>query len=254
MITNNRKEIEILRRGGKILAETLGLASGLIKPGVSAAVLNEAAEKHIKKRGGRPSFKNYSAGGEFPPFPAALCVSVNDEVVHGIPHKNKILREGDIVGLDLGVEYQGLYTDAAITVAVGKIARQDQKLIHAAQDSLNAALAVVKPGAHVGDIGFAIDNRAKQDNFSVVRELVGHGVGKSVHEDPEIPCFGQKNTGPELRVGMVLAIEPMVNAGKWKVSFGEDGWTVKTLDRSRSAHFEHTILVTDGGCEILTQK
>jgi methionyl aminopeptidase len=253
MITNDPKQIELLRKSGRILAETLQLVAQKVAAGVSAYELDRLAEEHIRKQGGIPAFKNYRSRKNDPPYPATLCVSVNDEVVHGIPTKDKILREGDIVGLDLGVSYQGYFTDAAITVPVGRISTKDKKLIETAEQSLKNALAEVKPGNTTGDLGHAMETQAAKSGFQVVRELVGHGVGLSVHEDPEIPCFGRPGTGSKLKAGMVLAIEPMVNEKEWPVVFADDKWTVLTLDGGHSAHFEHTILVTDQGCEILTK-
>jgi methionyl aminopeptidase len=252
MITKNPEEINNLREGGRILATVLSLVASKVKPGISAAELDELADKEIVKAGGRPSFKNYRSQFDGPAFPAALCVSVNDEVVHGIPHTDKILEEGDIVGLDIGMEYKGLYTDTAITVPVGKVEQKDLLLIKAAAESLDAGLAQVKPGNYTGDIGHAIESVAKSYKFQVVRELVGHGVGNAVHEEPEVPCFGKPKTGTKLIEGMVLAIEPMVNQGTWKINFADDKWTIITEDGSWSAHKEHTILVTKDGCEILT--
>jgi methionyl aminopeptidase len=252
MITQDPKEIEILRQGGQILAGVLELVAGQVKPGVSAFDLDQLAESEIKKRGAVPSFKNYRAVDGDPPFPGSLCVSVNDEVVHGIPGKDKILKDGDIVGLDLGVQFQGLFTDAAVTVPVGRVDEKYLTLIKATRESLEAGLAAVKSGNYTGDVGFAIESAAKKYGFQVVRELVGHGVGKAVHEEPEIPCFGTEKTGTKLLIGMVIAVEPMVNEGGWKVYFTQDHWTIKTLDRGRSAHIEHTVLITDNGCEILT--
>jgi methionyl aminopeptidase len=252
MITHDPKEIEILKQGGKILADVLQLVVKQAVPGARAADLDALAEKEIRARGGVPSFKNYRAQAGDPTFPSSLCVSVNDEVVHGIPHKDKILKDGDIVGLDLGVQYEGLFTDAAITVPVGKVSEKYLKLIEAAKESLKAGLAQVKPGNFTGDVGSAIEAKVKSYGFEVVRELVGHGVGKAVHENPEVPCFGKPKSGSKILKGMVLAIEPMVNEGTWKVIFSEDNWTIKTQDHSRSAHWEHTILVTDSGFEILT--
>lgn len=252
MITNDPKEIEILRKSGRILAEVLDFVSKKALPGVSAAELNSLAESEIQKRGARPSFKNYKAHSQGPVFPASLCVSINNEVVHGIPHARKILKEGDIVGLDLGVEYQGYFTDAAVTIPVGTVDDQLKTLIATTKTCLDNALQKARAGNYIGDIGHVIESTAKQAGFSVVKELVGHGVGKSVHEEPEVPCFGKPKTGQKLLAGMVLAIEPMVNQGNWKVVFDPDGWTVKTADGGHSAHFEHTIIVTDKGCEILT--
>ncbi len=252
MITNDPEKIELLRRSGKILAEVLQFVSEKVKPGISAAELDELAEREIKKRGARASFKNYQSQVQKTPFPGSICVSVNDEVVHGIPRPDKILVAGDIVGLDLGVECQGYYTDAAITVPVGPIDSKLKTLVATAQACLIGGLREVKAGNYIGDIGHAIEKVAHAAGLQVVRELVGHGVGSSVHEDPEIPCFGKPKTGPKLVAGMVLAIEPMVNEGHWKVVFDSDGWTVRTADGGYSAHFEHTVLVTKSGCEILT--
>ncbi len=253
MITKDPKEIEILREGGKILATVLNMVASKVAPGVSAAELDALAEKEILKMGGIPSFKNYRSQPGDPAFPATLCVSVNNEVVHGIPAKEKILKQGDIVGLDLGVEYKGLFTDSAVTVPVGKVTEKYLKLIQAADECLSAALSQVKPGNFTGDIGNITEKTAKQYGFQVVRELVGHGVGKAVHEEPEVPCFGKKGTGTKIVEGMVLAIEPMVNEGGWKINFAPDNWTIITEDGGRSAHMEHTILVTSEGFEILTQ-
>jgi methionyl aminopeptidase len=252
MITKDPEQIKLLRQSGKILAQTLNLVASKVAPGVSAHSLDKLAEDNIRKSGGIPAFKNYKARKDDPAFPASLCVSVNDEVVHGIPTKEKILQEGDIVGLDLGVNFQGMFTDAAITVAVGRVLPKYLELIACTKKSLQYALDKVKPGATTGDLGNAMESRAKLCNFQVVRELVGHGVGLSVHEDPEIPCFGRKGSGIKLAAGMVLAIEPMVNEKGWEIAFAADRWTVLTLDGGRSAHFEHTILVTDNGYEILT--
>lgn len=253
MITTDPQEIALLRTSGKILAETLTLVAAQVTAGVSAWELDRLAEENIVKSGGVPAFKNYRARKGDPAYPASLCVSVNDEVVHGIPTKDKILKEGDIVGLDLGVNYQGYFTDAAITVPVGKVSERNLKLIKSARTALEKALDVTRAGAKTGDLGSQMESEAKSHGFTVVRELVGHGVGKSVHEDPEIPCFGTAGTGTVLRKGLVIAIEPMVNEKDWQVAFAADKWTVLTLDGGRSAHFEHTVLVTEEGCEILTQ-
>ncbi|MBI2356290.1 MAG: type I methionyl aminopeptidase [Candidatus Doudnabacteria bacterium] len=252
MITSDPGEIKLLRTSGKVLAEVLQLVAGKVKPGISAAELDKLARQEILKRGAVPSFKNYKSHPQGTAFPASLCVSINNEVVHGIPREDKIFKEGDIVGLDLGVNFENYFTDAAITVPVGRVEAKYLNLINTARNCLNNALKVVSLGNFIGDIGHAIESTAKQQGFSVVRELVGHGVGKSVHEDPEIPCFGKPKTGPQLVLGMVLAIEPMVNEGGWKVIFDKDGWTVKTADGGYSAHFEHTVIVTDKGCEIFT--
>lgn len=249
MITSNPKEIEKLKTSGKILATVLNMVAKKAVAGVSAAQLNKLAEDEIAKAGGKPSFKGYGK----PAFPAGLCVSINDEVVHGVPAKEKVLKEGDIVGLDLGVDYQGFFTDMAITVPVGKVDTETQKLIDATKESLAAGLAQVKAGQFTGDIGHAMDNVAKKYQFQSVRDLVGHGVGRAVHESPEVPGFGKPKTGTKLVAGMVLAIEPMVNVGSFEIKFMPDKWTVKTEDGSRSAHMEHTIIVTETGFDLITQ-
>jgi methionyl aminopeptidase len=253
MTIKDNKQLETLRQSGQILARTLALVASKVAPGVSAYDLDQMAEKEIKGSGATPSFKNYKPSPSDSPFPSSLCVSINNEIVHGIPKKTKILRNGDLVKLDLGVEYRGLYTDAAITVPVGKVDKKLLNLMDVTKLSLDNALKVVKPGNFIGNIGHAIESTAKYYGFQVVRELVGHGVGASVHEEPEIPCFGLPGTGPQIKEGMVLAIEPMVNMGKWKIDFDKDGWTVKTADGQASAHFEHTVYVTKNGCEIITQ-
>lgn len=253
MITKDPNEISVLRAGGKILAEVLQMVAKQAIAGASAFDLDKLAEDEIRKAGGVPAFKNYRSQPGDPPFPASLCVSVNDEVVHGIPTEDKILKTGDIVGLDLGVQYQGLFTDAAVTVTVGQVDQASRKLIEAATVSLDKAIAAIAPGKTTGDVGAIIESTVKAYGFSVVRELVGHGVGKAVHEEPEIPCFGKAGTGTKFVEGMVIAVEPMVNAGGWKIVFAEDNWTIKTLDATRSAHMEHTLLVTKTGCEVLTR-
>lgn len=253
MITKDPKEIESLRKGGRILAEVLALVVNQAKAGISAYDLDVVAESEIKRRGAKPSFKNYKSQASDTPFPSSLCVSINDEVVHGIARRDKILKSGDVVGLDLGVEYNQLFVDGATTIAIGEVDPKITKLIQAAKQALSNALAVVKAGVHTGDIGFAIEETAKAHGFAVVRELVGHGVGKAVHEDPEIPCFGQKGEGVGLVEGQVIAIEPMLVTENWKIKFAPDGWTVETVDGGIAAHEEHTILVTKTGCEVLTR-
>lgn len=252
MITSDFKEIELLRQSGKILATVLNLVASKATVGISAFELDQLAESEIKKLGGQPSFKNYRAVEGDPQYPASLCVSVDDEVVHGIPRKDKILKNGDIVGLDLGVEYKGFFTDAAVTVPVGKVNKKYINLITAANESLKAGLAQIKAGNFTGDVGYAIESTAKEYGFQVVRELVGHGVGQAIHEEPEVPCFGDSHTGTKLVTGMVLAIEPMINEKGWKVYFTDDNWTIKTRDGGWSAHAEHTVLVTESGYEVLT--
>ena len=245
-----REEIEIIAEGGKILHEILLKTAELVRPGVSTWELNEFAESEIQKAGGRPSFKFY--GSKKNPFPAGLCTSINNVVVHGIPEKNALLKEGDIIGLDIGMEYKELYTDTALTVPVGKISDTAKKLIESTSKSLNAAIKQAKPGNRIGDISFAIQSTAEAAGFSVVRDLVGHGVGYDVHEDPSVPCYGKKGTGPVLKEGMVLAIEPMLCEHEYFLDFAPDGWTITTKDHGLSAHFEHTIAITSYGARILT--
>ena len=253
MITHDKKIIEILREGGKILAQTLSTISLAAKPGISAFELNRMAEQELKKAGALPSFLNYSPSKGTPKFPSSICVSLNDEVVHGIATKEKILQDGDIVGLDLGVKYRGFFTDAAVTVAVGNVSKNKIKLINATKDALESAILAVRPAATIGDISYATQATAEEAGFDVIRDLVGHGVGAAVHEPPDVPCFGEPNSGPELVEGMVLAIEPMLTAGSHRIVLANDRWTILTADKSPSAHFEHTVIVTKNGCEILTK-
>lgn len=249
-LIKTQEEINTIAEGGKILHEILLQTADLVKPGISTWKLNEFAEKAIFEAGGRPSFKNY--GDPKNPFPAGLCTSINDVVVHGIPTKTTILKPGDIIGLDIGMEYKNLFTDTAITVPVGEVSQIAKLLIETTKKSLNQAIKQAKPGNKIGDISNAIQSAAEKAGFSVVRDLVGHGVGYDVHEDPAIPCFGKKGIGQTLKAGMVLAIEPMLCEKDYFVTFDKDGWTIRTKDRGLSAHFEHTIAITDYGARILT--
>lgn len=247
------KEIALLREGGKRLAYILAQVSAEVRPGVSSRVLNDLAEKLMREGGDTPAFLGYSPTGAKRPFPAALCVSVNDEVVHGIPNEEeKILKEGDTVTLDAGLIHQGLFTDSAITVGVGKIDGRAQKLLETTQKALTVGIKAVRAGATTGDIGFAIETFVKPFGYGIVRELAGHGVGYAVHEEPFVPNFGKKGEGTVLKAGMVIAIEPMLNEGGAGVKLAKDGYTYRTKDGSRSAHFEHTVVVTENGCDILT--
>ena len=248
--TKTPQEIKVINEGGKILREILHRAADLAKPGISTLEINDFAESNIIKAGGRPSFIGY--GSRHNPFKHGLCTSINDAVVHGIPSKDDILQEGDILGLDIGMEYKGLFTDTAITVPVGKVSPVAQTLIDVTKEALAAALEQVKAGNHIGDIGHAIQTTVESAGFSVVRDLVGHGVGYAVHEDPAVPCYGKPGKGIELVENMVLAIEPMVCQLRPKVFFDTDGWTIRTHDGALAAHFEHTIAVTKDGVKILT--
>jgi len=237
-----------MRRAGQVVREVLELVRGLVKPGATTLDLEMAAEARTKELGAKPAFKGYKG------FPCVLCTSVNSEVVHGIPSPKRVLREGDIVSLDFGAVIDGYYGDAAITVPVGeKIDPKTTRLVKVTEASLNAAVAVVRPGATLGDVGFAVQQVVEAEGFSVVRDFVGHGIGVHMHEDPQVPNFGVPGRGMKLRVGMVLAIEPMVNAGKADVVVLGDGWTAVTADGSMSAHFEHSVAVTATGARVLTE-
>lgn len=245
-----KAEIELIAEGGKILHDILLRTAAIVEPGITTYRLNEFAEKEIEKAGGRPSFKNY--GSKKNPFPFGLCTSVNNQVVHGMPSKFNILKQGDIISLDIGMEYKKLYTDTAITVPVGRIDSKAKKIIEVTKKSLDMAIKQVKPGNRIGDIAWATQKTAEDEGFSVVRDLGGHGVGYDVHEDPYVPCYGKPHTGPKLEMGMVLAIEPMLCEGEYFLEYEADGWTISTKDGGLSAHFEHTIAVTDYGCRVLT--
>ncbi len=243
------EEIELIAEGGKLLRSILNDVAKLVKPGVTTKDLSDFANKEIRKVGGVPSFIGY--GEKRNPFPAAICTSVNDVVVHGIPGK-EVLAEGDIVGLDIGMIYKNLFTDTAITVAVGSVDEKKQKLINTTKRALEIGIQQAVIGNKTGDIGHAVQTFAEKEGFSVVRDLVGHGVGYSVHEDPQVPNYGKKGTGAKLVEGMVIAIEPMLCTGTYHVYFESDGWTIRTEDGGLSAHFEHTIAITRKGPRILT--
>ncbi len=248
-----KEEIAVLREGGRRLAEILRKLEAEVWPGQTSAELNLLAEKLVKEGGDQSAFLNYKLAGAKRPFPASLCVSVNDEIVHGIPNETpKILKEGDIVSLDLGLIHKGLFTDMAITVAVGKIDASAEKLLEVTKGALAKGIASARGGGRVGHISSAIERFVKPFGYGIVRELAGHGVGYKVHEDPFVPNFGNKNTGPILKPGMVLAIEPMLNLGVKETVLSADGYTYKTADGKRSAHFEKTIVITEGEAEILT--
>jgi len=251
-ILKNIEDINKLREGGKILASVLREAASRALPGAKTTELDKLAEKIIKEAGGRPSFKNYKTADDKIPYPASLCVSINEEVVHGIPGE-RVLKDGDIVSLDLGMEYKGFYTDSAVTVSVGEASEQAKKLIETTKESLNLGIMAVKNGAFTGDIGYAIQSFAEKNGFNVVRKLVGHGLGRKVHETPEVPNFGAKGKGEILREGEVIAIEPMITAGRHDIYLDKNWWTWKTKDGSLSAHFEHTVIVTKNGAEIITK-
>jgi methionyl aminopeptidase len=241
-------EIVAMRESGRMLATVLQKLKHELQPGMSTMDLSKIAEKELAELGGEPAFKGYQG------FPEVLCVSVNDEIVHGIPKADKIIKDGDIVSLDFGVKYKGMITDAAISVIAGKPKQQGHtRLVERTKQSLDAGIGAVHDGVRTGDIGAAIEGYLKQYKYGIVRDLVGHGVGHEVHEDPNIPNYGRPNTGPWLEAGMTIAIEPMVTLGTEKVYIADDHWTVLTADHTWSAHFEHTILITQDGAEILTK-
>lgn len=240
------REIELMREAGKILAKTHEELEKALKPGMTTLDIDRLGEEIIRSYGCIPSFKNYNG------YPASICVSVNDEVVHGIPTKRHIIREGDIVSLDAGVIYKGYHSDAARTHGVGEISPEARKLIEVTRQSFFEGIKFAKAGNHLNDISSAIQAYAESFGYGVVRDLVGHGIGSHLHEDPEVPNFAQRRRGIKLQPGMTLAIEPMINAGGWQVVWMDDDWTVVTEDGSLSAHYENTILITDGEPEILS--
>ncbi len=249
----SKQEIEIMREGGKRHAEILRELAKLCEPGTSTLILEEEALRMIKQGGDKPAFLGYTPAGAKRAYPAALCVSINDEIVHGIPNEaERILNDGDIVSLDLGLIHKGLITDSAITVAVGAIDDESKKLINFTKRALEAGISVARPGNTTGDIGQAINEVVEQTKFSLAEDLAGHGVGYKVHEDPFVPNFGMSGEGEKLVPGMVIAIEPMLNVGKGSIKLSKDGYTIRTKDGSRSAHFEHTVAITEKGNIILT--
>jgi methionyl aminopeptidase len=246
IVIKTAKEVEKMRRAGGIVREVLHAVRAMVKPGATTLDLEKVAATMIEEAGAKPAFKGYHG------FPCVLCTSLNDQVVHGIPSAKTVLREGDILSVDCGAVIDGYYGDSAITIPVGKVAAGTQRLLQITQGSLERAIETVRPGATLGDVGAAVQEMVEAEGFSVVKEFVGHGIGTHMHEDPQIPNFGQRGRGVRLREGMVLAIEPMVNAGGDAVRVLKDGWTAVTEDGSLSAHFEHTVAVTKDGAAILT--
>ena len=247
------EEIALLRESGKRLAGVLQALKKAIVPGVTTKDLDMLAEKLIRAGGDTPPFLNYTPHGARRPFPATLCVSLNDEIVHGIPSAERVIEEGDIVSIDLGLTHQGMITDAALTVAVGAVSPEITELINETERSLYEGIKAAHGGARIGDIGAAVERVAHQHGYGIVRELGGHGVGNHVHEEPYVPNYGKKGTGPILKPGMVLALEPMFMLGREDISILPDGYTIISEDGSLSAHFEHTIVITDNGPEIITK-
>lgn len=242
----SHKEIDLMRHAGKLLRQTLEHLEKSVRPGMSTWELNKIGEDMIRSFGCIPSFLNYNG------YPASICISVNDEVVHGIPKKEVILREGDIVSMDAGLIYQGYHADAARTVGVGEISEEAKKLIEVTRQSFFEGIKYAKPGNHLHEISAAIGAYAESFGYGVVRDLVGHGIGKHLHEDPQIPNFKQRRRGLKMQQGMTFAIEPMINEGTFEVCWLDDNWTVCTEDGKLSAHYENTVLITDGEPEILT--
>ena len=245
IMIKSAREIEIMRQAGRIVATVLAELKSQVKPGVKTRVLDEIAERETEKLGAVPSFKGYHG------YPASVCVSINDEIVHGIPG-DRVMNEGDIVSIDFGVIYNKFQGDSAVTVGVGSINPEAEKLLEITEGSLTAGIQAAHAGAWLGDISSAIQDYAESRGYGVVREYTGHGIGRNMHEDPQIPNFGIPGQGPVLKTGMTIALEPMINIGDWRTRLEDDKWTVRTSDGSLSAHFEHTIAITDEGSEILT--
>jgi methionyl aminopeptidase len=246
IIRKSSDEIAHMRRAGRIVAGTIAEVTAAVRPGITTETLDRVAEGYIRTQGALPSFKGYRG------FPASICTSVNDQVVHGIPGE-RVLERGDLLSLDFGAIWQGYHADSAVTVFVGEPpSAEAEKLVRVTEEALETGIAQLVPGKHLSDIGNAIQQMVEGAGFSVVREYVGHGIGRNLHEDPPIPNYGTPGRGPEIAPGLVVAIEPMVNAGGWETRLLSDDWTVVTADGTLSAHFEHTIAVTDGSAEILT--
>lgn len=242
----SKEEIEIMRQGGAIVAEVLFKLEEALGPGISTEDLDRLAEEYIRSKGAVPTFIGYQG------YPKTLCTSINEEVVHGIPNKSRILKNGDVIGIDCGVTYKGFVADHAKTFCVGEVSPENSELVQTAEEALYKGIEQIKTGNRIGDIGACVQSVADQKGYGIVKDFVGHGVGRKMHEEPQVPNFGTPGTGPRIKVGMVLAIEPMFNLGTGEVKVLKDGWTVVTKDKKCSAHFEHTIALTDQGYSILT--
>jgi methionyl aminopeptidase len=249
IILKSPDEVAKMRVAGSIVAETIDTVLAAVRPGVSTADLDAVAEAFIRERKATPSFKGYRG------FPASICASLNEEVVHGIPSPKRILKEGDVLSLDFGAIWDGYHADSAVTVFVAEPpSAEAEKLVRVTEEALEAGISQIRPGGRLSDISHAVQQVVEGAGFSVIREYVGHGIGRSLHEDPQIPNYGLPGRGPELRPGLVVAVEPMVTMGDWKTRVLADDWTVVTADRSLAAHFEHTIAVTEDGREVLTAR
>ncbi len=240
-------ETEILRKAGKFVARILDVLGKAVKPGITTKELDDLAIKEINALGLKPAFLGYRG------YPAVTCISINDELVHGIPSGKRILKEGDIVSIDLGIVYEGFYGDTAATFPVGKISKDAQKLLDITEEALQKAIEQVREGKRLGDLSWAVQRFVESSGFSVIRDYVGHGIGRKLHEEPSVPNFGKPDSGPRFQKGLVIAIEPMVAAGDWRVKTLDDGWTVITEDGKLCAHFEHMVALTDKGAEVLTK-
>ena len=248
ILLKSAREIELMRRGGHILADLMDHLRTTVKDGMSTLEIDEDVEAFIAAAGAQPAFKGYRG------FPATVCVSINEEVVHGIPSPHRRLKEGDIVGLDLGCIVEGYYADCAFTMAIGEVPSGVQRLLDVTRESLERAIAECRPGRRLGDVSHAVQTHVERHGLGVVRAFVGHGIGRALHEEPQVPNFGEPGRGPQLRPGMVLAIEPMVTMGGWEVRVLDDGWTAVAQDGSLAAHFEHTVAVTEDGPDVLTRR
>ncbi len=247
------EEIELMKIAGRVTAEVLDIMREVIRPGISTGELDRIAEEHIRKNNGIPAFKNYQPSRDMTPFPGTICASINEEVVHGIPDFNRILQEGDIISVDVGAYVGGWCGDAACTYPVGEISEERKKLLEVTEDSLNRAIASALKGNTLGDIGHAVEGYVKPLGFGVVRDYTGHGIGKKMHEAPQVPNYGKAGQGMTLKAGMTIAIEPMIMSGREDVKTGANGWTVSTVDGSDAAHFERSIVILDDGPEVLTK-
>ena len=247
------EEIELMRVAGRVTAEVLDIMRENIKPGISTGELDRLAEEHIRKNNGIPAFKNYKPSFYMTPFPGTICASINEEVVHGIPSFDRILNEGDIISIDVGAYVNGYCGDAACTYAVGEISDEKKKLLDATEESLNRAIAAAVKGNTLGDIGYAVESYVTPLKLGIVRDYTGHGIGRKMHEAPQIPNYGKPRQGMTLKAGMTLAIEPMIMSGREDVKVAKNGWTVSTVDGSDAAHFERSIVILDEGPEILTK-
>jgi methionyl aminopeptidase len=255
IIYKSPDEVDNMRRAGRIVAGTIDRVVRAVRPGITTAELDAVAESYILEQGATPSFKGYGRTSGRAGFPASICASLNDEIVHGIPSPSRIVAEGDLLSLDFGAIWEGFHGDAAVTVIVGEPpSAEAEKLVRVTEEALEAGISTIRPGGRLSDIGAAVQQVAEGAGFSVVREYVGHGIGRNMHEEPQIPNYGEAGRGIKLKPGLVVAVEPMVNVGGWETRVLADDWTVVTEDGSLSAHFEHTIAITDDGHEVLTAR